>query len=112
MVLMIRMVSTLALFSVFNIHPNHTLHGLFLIFDLIPHPHPDSADFGQGFYNDHHFHFGYFLYAFAVIAELDAEWIYINHNYLSTILLYARDIANPAPDSDHYFTRFRHFDGE
>lgn len=30
------------------------------------------ANFGQTYYNDHHFQFGYFAYAAAVIAKLDA----------------------------------------
>ncbi|KAG5182496.1 endo-1,3(4)-beta-glucanase [Tribonema minus] len=28
-----------------------------------------AADFGNGWYNDHHFHYGYFLYAAAVVAK-------------------------------------------
>ncbi|KAF2706273.1 glycoside hydrolase family 81 protein [Pleomassaria siparia CBS 279.74] len=39
-----------------------------------------GADFGNTFYNDHHFHFGYFVYACAVIAYLDPEWLTQGHN--------------------------------
>jgi endo-1,3(4)-beta-glucanase len=34
-----------------------------------------GADFGNTYYNDHHFHFGYFVYACAVIGYLDAGWL-------------------------------------
>jgi endo-1,3(4)-beta-glucanase len=34
-----------------------------------------SADFGNTYYNDHHFHFGYFVYTCAVIGYLDPEWL-------------------------------------
>ena len=33
------------------------------------------ADFGNSFYNDHHFHFGYFIYAAAVIGYVDPTWL-------------------------------------
>ncbi|KAF2021039.1 glycoside hydrolase family 81 protein [Aaosphaeria arxii CBS 175.79] len=34
-----------------------------------------GADFGSTYYNDHHFHYGYFVYTAAVIAHLDARWL-------------------------------------
>ncbi|KAF2737083.1 glycoside hydrolase [Polyplosphaeria fusca] len=34
-----------------------------------------APDFGNTFYNDHHFHYGYFVYAAAVIASLDSGWL-------------------------------------
>ena len=34
-----------------------------------------GADFGNTYYNDHHFHFGYFVYVAAVIGYLDANWL-------------------------------------
>ncbi|KAF2003700.1 glycoside hydrolase family 81 protein [Amniculicola lignicola CBS 123094] len=34
-----------------------------------------GADYGNTFYNDHHFHFGYFVYTAAVIAYLDPAWL-------------------------------------
>ncbi|CAI5498032.1 unnamed protein product [Closterium sp. Naga37s-1] len=33
-----------------------------------------GAEFGVGMYNDHHFHYGYFIYAAATVAEFDAAW--------------------------------------
>ncbi|KAF2643556.1 endo-1,3(4)-beta-glucanase 1 precursor [Massarina eburnea CBS 473.64] len=34
-----------------------------------------GADFGNTWYNDHHFHYGYFVYAAAVLAYLDPGWL-------------------------------------
>eukprot|EP00668_Euglena_longa_P031501 GGOE01040718.1.p1 GENE.GGOE01040718.1~~GGOE01040718.1.p1 ORF type:complete len:977 (+),score=208.04 GGOE01040718.1:27-2957(+) len=65
-----------------------------------------NADFGNGHYNDHHFHYGYFLYAAAVAAHVDPSW---GKSYYEKVLVLLRDIANPTPD-DPYFPQFRHFD--
>ena len=32
------------------------------------------ADYGNGYYNDHHFHYGYFIYAGATLARLDINY--------------------------------------
>ena len=32
-----------------------------------------DADFGNGYYNDHHFHYGYLLHAAAVAVKTDAR---------------------------------------
>ena len=56
-----------------------------------------GANFGMGFYNDHHFHFGYFVYAAAVIAKEDPEW---TSTYGDAVLSLIRDFANPATHSD------------
>jgi len=34
-----------------------------------------QADFGNGWYNDHHFHYGYVLYASAIMAKLNSTFI-------------------------------------
>lgn len=34
-----------------------------------------GVDFGNTYYNDHHFHYGNFIYTAAVIAYLDPTWI-------------------------------------
>jgi len=52
-----------------------------------------QADFGQYYYNDHHFHYGYFLYAAAVIAKKDQAWASANRQKVYEI---ARDYANPS----------------
>jgi endo-1,3(4)-beta-glucanase len=63
-------------------------------------------EFGQGWYNDHHFHYGYWIYAAAVIAKEDKEW---GSKYSDFILDLIRDIANPSND-DIYFPVTRNKD--
>ncbi|WP_437965959.1 glycosyl hydrolase [Sorangium sp. So ce260] len=65
-----------------------------------------TADFGQAYYNDHHFHYGYFLYAAAVLAKYDADW---RDEYADKALWLVRDIANPS-NKDPHFTSFRSMD--
>ncbi|KAJ2309510.1 hypothetical protein IWW54_003693 [Coemansia sp. RSA 2705] len=65
-----------------------------------------SLDFGQGRYNDHHFHYGYFLYAGAVLAKYDVNAFAPLREPLSQLL---RDYANPSA-SDAQFPFMRHFD--
>jgi endo-1,3(4)-beta-glucanase len=65
-----------------------------------------NVDFGNGYYNDHHFHYGYHIYAAAVIAKYDPEW---GKEFFDGILLYIRDIATPTPE-DKFFTQYRQKD--
>ncbi|KAF1991861.1 glycoside hydrolase family 81 protein [Aulographum hederae CBS 113979] len=67
----------------------------------------DSADFGNSFYNDHHFHFGYFVYTAAVITYLDPAWLNqgSNRNWIDMLV---RDYANPV--EDNLFPFYRSFD--
>jgi len=65
-----------------------------------------GMNFGNGFYNDHHFHYGYFIYAIAVVAKFDLEWA---NQYKEQILLYVRDYANPS-ENDAFFPKSRHKD--
>ncbi|TFB04105.1 hypothetical protein CCMA1212_004165 [Trichoderma ghanense] len=58
-----------------------------------------GIDFGNGYYNDHHFHYGYFLYVAAVIAKYDANWLAQHKDFINW---FARDIINPSPN-DPYF---------
>ncbi|KAI1106563.1 glycoside hydrolase family 81 protein [Jackrogersella minutella] len=67
----------------------------------------DGADFGNTFYNDHHFHYGYFIYAAAIIGYLDPSWLTKdNVDFVNTMV---RDIANPSP-LDTFFPISRNFD--
>lgn len=34
-----------------------------------------GADFGNTYYNDHHFHYGYFVYAAAVLGYCEPDWL-------------------------------------
>lgn len=65
-----------------------------------------GQNFGAGFYNDHHYHFGYHIYAAAVLCKYDHKWA---RKYYDHVLMLVRDIANPS-DSDPYFPTFRHKD--
>ncbi|EJK76187.1 hypothetical protein THAOC_02066, partial [Thalassiosira oceanica] len=65
-----------------------------------------NKDFGNAFYNDHHFHYGYHIYAAAVVAKHRPEW---GRKYFQQVLLYIRDIANPSPE-DKNFPTFRQKD--
>jgi endo-1,3(4)-beta-glucanase len=65
-----------------------------------------GADFGAGWYNDHHFHYGYWLYAAAVVAKHDPEWA---KKYEPHFTALARDIANPSGEDSH-FPVYRYFD--
>ncbi|KAI8871768.1 glycoside hydrolase [Ramicandelaber brevisporus] len=65
-----------------------------------------GADYGSGAYNDHHFHYGYFAYAAAVIGKYDRSWLQTNRDAVTAML---RDYANPS-HSDPYFPFVRHKD--
>lgn len=58
-----------------------------------------GADYGNGWYNDHHFHYGYMIYAAAVIGKKNPEWVQANRE---PIMALVRDIANPS-NADSYF---------
>ena len=63
-------------------------------------------DFGNTYYNDHHFHSSHFIYAAAVIAYLDPAWLPLNKAWVNTLI---RDAANPSTQ-DNMFPFFRMFD--
>lgn len=69
-----------------------------------------STDFGSPYYNDHHFHYGYFIHTAAVIAYVDKQaggtWGTDNSAWVNSLV---RDVANPSLD-DSYFPVFRSFD--
>lgn len=50
------------------------------------------ADYGSGLYNDHHFHWGYYIYAAAAVGQRDAAWLSAKQAPLDALL---RDFANP-----------------
>jgi endo-1,3(4)-beta-glucanase len=67
-----------------------------------------GLDFGNTLYNDHHFHYGYFVYTASVIGYLDPAWLEqgTNKAWVNTLV---RDYANPSSD-DPYFPFQRSFD--
>ena len=66
----------------------------------------DGDDFGNTNYNDHHFHYGYFIHAAAIIGYLDPSWLNTNKDYVNALV---RDVSNPS-SVDQYFPVFRSFD--
>ncbi|CAK3879208.1 glycoside hydrolase family 81 [Lecanosticta acicola] len=71
-------------------------------------PASSGLDFGNSYYNDHHFHYGYFVYAAAVIGYLDPTWIQNTSNvdWVNTLV---RDYANSIT-WDPYYPFSRSFD--
>jgi len=70
----------------------------------------NGVDFGSALYNDHHFHYGYLLYAAAVVAKKNPTWFTNNSNYyLNRTVDLAREIANPSRN-DSYFALQRYKD--
>ncbi|KAE8145875.1 endo-1,3-beta-glucanase Engl1 [Aspergillus avenaceus] len=65
-----------------------------------------GADFGNTYYNDHHFHYGYFIHAAAIIGSLDPSWIQGNKDYINMLV---RDAGNAA-SNDPLFPFSRGFD--
>ncbi|WBW72010.1 cell septum surface endo-1,3-beta-glucanase Eng1 [Schizosaccharomyces osmophilus] len=59
------------------------------------------ADFGNTYYNDHHFHYGYFVLTAAVIAHIDPNWINVGNNkkYVNSLI---RDVSNPTSNDPHF----------
>jgi len=67
-----------------------------------------NSDYGNTCYNDHHYHFGYFVVSAAVLAKLRPGMLEdkLFVEYVNTLI---RDTANPTSE-DGYFPRFRTFD--
>ena len=65
--------------------------------------HNEQADFGNGMYNDHHFHYGYHIYTAAVLARADPAW---GEQWEERVLHMISDVAEPSRASEWYtFTR-------
>jgi endo-1,3(4)-beta-glucanase len=64
------------------------------------------ADFGSGWYSDHHFHYGYFIFAAGVVARFDAPNFEANKGNYDAI---ARDICSTEADSDFPYARHKDF---
>ncbi|EPS27918.1 putative endo-beta-1,3-glucanase [Penicillium oxalicum 114-2] len=65
-----------------------------------------NADFGNTAYNDHHFHYGYFIQAAAIIGTMDPGWLAENKEWVNTLV---RDAGNSI-EYDPYFPFSRSFD--
>ncbi|KAJ4424881.1 endo-1,3-beta glucanase [Gnomoniopsis sp. IMI 355080] len=65
-----------------------------------------GADFGNTYYNDHHFHYGYHVLTAAIIGHLDGTWLTANKDWVNMLV---RDYANPS-SADPFFPVNRMFD--
>lgn len=75
---------------------------------------PNKDDYGAQHYNDHHFHYGYWVYSYAVIAKFDPSWMTTtlkdeNFSPEQWINILIRDYANPSAH-DPYFPLQRYQD--
>ncbi|CAI7782493.1 unnamed protein product [Closterium sp. NIES-53] len=64
-----------------------------------------GAEFGAGMYNDHHFHYGYFIYAAATVAKFDPTW---RDQYRAPLKDLMADYMSA--ERTAAFPRLRHFD--
>lgn len=64
-------------------------------------------EFGSGLYNDHHFHYGYYVHAAAIMARVDksGEFLRKNKDWINALV---KDVANPRNDGN--FPESRLFD--
>lgn len=64
-------------------------------------------EFGSGLYNDHHFHYGYYIHAAAIMARVDksGEFLRKNKAWINALV---KDAANPINDNN--FPESRLFD--
>ncbi|KAL9552008.1 endo-1,3(4)-beta-glucanase [Mucor atramentarius] len=66
-----------------------------------------DAAFGHSYYNDHHYHQGYFVVTAAIIHHLDPSWRTQELKAWTETLI--RDVNNPV-ENDAYFAQFRNWD--
>lgn len=64
-------------------------------------------DYYNAWYVDHMFHYGYYIYASAVLSTIDPAWL--TEQNREKVNLLARDIANPSLDDTH-FPLMRNYD--
>jgi len=51
-----------------------------------------NADFGNGRYNDHHFHYGYIIYACTILGRYNSTFLHKYKNHVDSLVL---DVGNP-----------------
>lgn len=65
-----------------------------------------TAAFGSEDFNDHHFHYGYFIYAASILGKYDESFVSRHKDYIN---LLAADIGNYKPNDTNFPLR-RNFD--
>jgi endo-1,3(4)-beta-glucanase len=75
------------------------------------HANDIRLDYGNVLYNDHHFHYGYWVYAAAVLADLEPDYFDSREGQVvkSWVTSLIRDFANPV-ENDSFFPMSRAFD--
>ncbi|KAG5436918.1 hypothetical protein PCANB_001328 [Pneumocystis canis] len=63
------------------------------------------VDFGSTYYNDHHFHYGYLIFAASVVGYIEPQWLEGIKDWVIDLI---RDVSNPV--NDDYYPAFRFFD--
>jgi len=76
------------------------------VFPDCPAFNDQGLNFGNAFYNDHHFHYGYHVYSAAALAHFDSSWAM---ELYEDVALLVRDYANPS-EEDTAFPLFRNKD--
>jgi endo-1,3(4)-beta-glucanase len=64
-----------------------------------------QASYGSDQFNDHQFHYGYFIYAAAILGKYDPSFLHANTDAINTLVA---DIASPMTTAD--FPKLRVFD--
>jgi endo-1,3(4)-beta-glucanase len=67
-----------------------------------------GLDFGNGCYNDHHYHWAYYVVSAAMLVELSPS-MKDDTAFVDFVNMFLRDASNPS-SSDPYFPQFRTFD--
>ncbi|KAF0690324.1 Aste57867_18255 [Aphanomyces stellatus] len=62
-----------------------------------------DADFGNGYYNDHHFHYGYFVYGLAVVRRFNASFVTEHQDAINYLL---SDIGAPVGNVPTFLNNF------
>jgi endo-1,3(4)-beta-glucanase len=65
----------------------------------------DEPSYGSDQFNDHQFHYGYFIYAAAILGKYDPAFLHANTDAVNTLVA---DIASPSTTA--YFPKLRVFD--
>jgi len=67
-----------------------------------------KPEFDSGNYNDHHFHYGYFIYAAAMLAKYNPEFAQTYNSVIESII---KNIANPKKTTtEESFPHLRNYD--
>jgi endo-1,3(4)-beta-glucanase len=65
-------------------------------------PGQPLEDFGNTYYNDHHFHYAYWIHTAALIAHMDPSWGAKNRDWVNSLV---KDACNPIDDAQFPFSR-------